>query len=172
MPDIENNLKKYEQVISIWKRWDESYWTSVYVFILVLGLMFAGFSQIYDKSKIIALIFCITGVLISLIWMLILHKKLAHIYIAESEGRIFEMMLFSNTKFNGCFALNKKYSENQLPEISNIFKWRKILTEFSSGFLVSFVLPLIFIAIWSVIFLITLVLWIICDLLPCISSIC
>ena len=136
-------------------------------------MLFAGYAQIYDKTKLLALILSLAGILISSIWLFILHKKLTHLYLAEKEGRKLEKLIFNNVSNQelslGCFQAIRSPDNNFL---SDRFKSRSFLTKISSGFLVAFVLPFIFIAIWSVMFLITITLWIICDILPYVSSIC
>ncbi|UCF12785.1 MAG: hypothetical protein JSW06_00630 [Thermoplasmatales archaeon] len=143
-----NNLRRYEILVNIWKRWDESYWTSFYIFILIIGLLFAGFAHIYDKTKLLALILCLAGILISSIWLFILHKKLTHIYLAEKEGRKLEKIIFDNESNQGlplgCFQAIMNPDKNFLSER---FKSRFFLTKIPSGILVAFVIPFIFIAI-------------------------
>ena len=68
-------LANYEIIISIWRRMDESYWTSVNIFILIIGLLLAGYSQIIDIAKQLLYVYCIAAILISLIWLFVLHKK-------------------------------------------------------------------------------------------------
>lgn len=165
----DEDIKKYDSIISIWKRWDESYWTSFYVYIIVIGLFLAGFSQTIGRINIVALFICILGFLMSIYWLFILHKKYAHIIIAETEGKKIERSVFSNSNVNGCFTSAEKFKKGELPEISKIFGCRRFLTESSSGFVVSFIVPMTFLCIWFVLGYVSFVFSIIdlCDSIRC-----
>ena len=152
-----NTLQKYDILVSIWKRWDESYWTSFYVFVLVTGLLFAGYAQIYDREIIIACIISIAGIIISIIWIFILNRKLTHIYLAEKEGRKLEELIFVNKDINqklslGCFRATKNPDRKFL---SDMFKSRQILTNVSSGLLVSLAIPIVIVLTWFAVFVVT-----------------
>lgn len=147
--DKDGKLRSYECIVSIWSRMDESYWTSVNVFILIVGLLLAGYSQIIGKSKPLSYVYCTAGILICLIWLFILHKKIAFIYIAEDIGRNLERAIYSDLQPGGFFTRSKKIFLNAGEDWFNeFFKRRKIFTKVSAAFLTSFILPAVIIAVW------------------------
>ena len=169
--DRNEELKKYESIVSIWRRWDESYWTSFYVFIIVIGLLLAGYSQtVYNKFIGFPLVYCIVGIIITIIWLFILHRKLVHIYIAEYIGRNVEEKINSDSKL-GCFMASNEFkkrikdkepqTKNELKkleeELEGKFENRIKYTKRSSGYLVSYIFPLIIIAIWILFLIVTLI---------------
>jgi uncharacterized LabA/DUF88 family protein len=167
-------LKNYEIIISIWRRMDESYWTSVNIFILIIGLLLAGYSQIIDIANIakpLLYVYCIAAILISLIWLFVLHKKKAFVYLAEEVGRELEETMYSDlakverdlekTKDSdlhkvGFFTRSKEIFKNGDEKMLNEFlKRRKIFTKVRSAFLMCFILPTVMIVIWICILIVT-----------------
>jgi len=154
--DNDGKLTSYESVISIWKRMDESYWTSVNVFILIVGLLLAGYSQIIDKPKQLLYVYCIAGISICLIWLFVSHRKMAFTYIAEDVGRDLERTIYSDLQDGGFFTRSKKIFKNDDDEwLNEFFKRRKIFTKIGSAFLMSFILPTVMIVIWIGILIVT-----------------
>ncbi len=165
----EKEIRQYNSIISIWERWDKGYWDSFHFYIIVISLLFAGYSQIINKINIAAVIVCFTGFIISIFWFFILHRKYAHILIAENEGRKLETKIF--TDCNGCFTSNKNFKKGTYNEIDEALGCRKFLTKISSGLIVSFFVPLTFTIIWLTLMIITTVHWIIKDVCPFIISV-
>ena len=151
-----SKLTKYEIIISIWRRMDESYWTSVNIFILMIGLLLAGYSQIIDIAKPLLYVYCIAAILISLFLLFVLHKKKAFTYIAEEIGRELEGTTYSDLDEGGFFTRSKKIFKNDDEKwLNEFFKKGKIFTKFGSAFLVSFILPTGMIVLWIVILIVT-----------------
>ena len=147
--DKGGKLTSYESVISIWRRMDESYWTSVNVFILIVGLLLAGYSQIIGKPKQLLYVYCVAGILICLIWLFVSHRKMAFTYIAEDVGRDLERIIYSDLQDGGFFTRSEKTFENGDGEwLNKFFNRRKIFTNVGSAFLMSFILPTVMIVIW------------------------
>lgn len=167
--DREQELKKYENIISVWKRLDESYWSSVHMYIIIMGLLLAGFSQMIDKSTLLLFIYCCAGIIISLIWILILHKKMSNTYIAEEVARDLEEETFVGLEYRGVFTRTKYtyYHHDNSKEEKKWSKWRKEflighfgkrqgLTNISSAKLVSYYFPLFMWILWIVIFVVVI----------------
>jgi hypothetical protein len=166
-------IKKYESIISIWTRWDESYWASFNYFLVINGLFFIAFYTIFSKTFgsdnsnsnndiFLPLIICIGGLASCIIWLFILNKKLTFIYLAEFIGRKHEEWIYLDSetqgenekKIKGCFYGNNKFmNENEketYKDIHQSIKWyQKGFTKKGSGMLTAFALPLLFSIIWA-----------------------
>ena len=170
--DKDRKLTNYESIISIWKRMDESYWTSVNVFILIVGLLLAGYSQIIEKPKPLLYVYCIAGILICLIWLFVSHKKMAFTYIAEDIGRQLEEIIYSDLKklpsgknfAGGFFTMSKnifdkdadkEIKDNSRQWLNDFFNCRKVFTKVGSAKLMSFYLPIVMIVVWIGILVVT-----------------
>jgi len=101
-------IQKYDVVISIWKRMDESYWTSFNMFLIIEGLLLAGYSQVIDIknfSKVFgySIIYSVAGIVITMLWWYVFNKKMAFTYLAEDCARELEEKIFNN----GCGYFQK-----------------------------------------------------------------
>ncbi len=152
-------LANYEIIISIWRRMDESYWTSVNIFILIIGLLLAGYSQIIDIKTIakpLLYVYCIAAILISLIWLFVLHRKKAFTYIVEEIGRELERTTYSDLAKGGFFMMSEEiFRKGDEKLLNKFFKKRKIFTKVGSAVLVTFILPTGMIVIWIGILIVT-----------------
>jgi hypothetical protein len=91
-----------------------------------------------------------------IIWLFILHKKMAFTYIAEEIGRDLEGATYSDLDEGGFFTKSKKiFKNNDEKWLNEFFKKRKIFTKGGSAFLVSFILPTGMIVIWIGILIVT-----------------
>ena len=145
---LKNRIEQYTSIISIWERWDESYWSSFNMFVLIITLLVAGFSQLVNNKPIAAVV-CLVGISMSISWLFILNRKFFIILIAESIGRTLE----TEIKLQGCFLLSD-YEKNKIKEnTSNIIfnKWQKSFAKKSSGLIASLIIPIIIIEFWSII---------------------
>ena len=171
--DRNEELKKYESINSIWRRYDESYWFSFHMFIIIMGLLLVGYSQVINTSIFsifLSIIYCGAGMSISLIWLFVLHKKMAFTYIAEEVGRDLEDTIFPDF-YKGIFTRakytfhpfekdekeEKKWKEKREKFLNSHFDKRVIFTQKSSSKLTAFYIPLILIAIWIIILIGTLI---------------
>lgn len=152
-------LKKYEHIVTIWNRWDESYWTSFNYFLVINGLFFVALYTVLSKTFgsdynfVLSVIFCIGGLASCLIWLFILNKKLTFIYLAEQLGRkIEEEKLYpSNSKIKGCFYGGHAYKTDKetYKDVYESITWfQKGFIKISSGLLTAFVLPFLFSVLW------------------------
>jgi hypothetical protein len=145
----EYRLNKYNAVISIWTRWDESYWTSFNIFVLVISLFVAGYAQIFGLHKILACITCSAGIIVSILWLYILNKKYINILWAEEVGKELEKKIFSYFTNRGCFTKGEDFNDfiknNQF-----ISPLQKKFTTQHSGYIASLIFPLTIIEFWSI----------------------
>jgi len=159
-------LKKYEQAINIWKRWDESYWNSFNIFILTISILFAAYSQVYNQ-RIISLIITFSGIIISLIWFAILNRKYIHIVAGQLVAKNLEQGIYGNFIYSGCFSEIDKINDSDFIVSKYIHnndgkkKWQlkasKISSKiFSSGFLSAFVFPILIALTWGALFIYSL----------------
>lgn len=132
-----------DDIILIWKRWDESYWISFNVFVIMTGLLLAGYSQVV-KMKIIELAvpYCVGGFFISLIWLIILCRKYALIIAAESE---------KEDLFDKRIRTCKNLDNNKKLDKLIIRRFKKS----SSGFYASVLFPILIMILWFVMLIIT-----------------
>ena len=136
-------IQKYEATLSIWTRWDESYWTSFNIFILIIGVLFAALSQVYTKLPIVLLI-CISGLVVTINWIFVLQRKLVHIYVAQEIGKNLETQIFQGMKLGGSFTEIYKFKKTPKDSIlkEHYKKWYKRcqmkFAEKSSGFFSAF----------------------------------
>ncbi|HEC95092.1 MAG TPA: hypothetical protein ENI45_03905 [Thermoplasmatales archaeon] len=164
----DRKLLEYESVISIWKRMDESYWTSVHVFVIIMGLLFAGYSKIIQmdgaEKEIISFIYCVAAIIMCVIWLFVLQRKLAHIYLAQEVAIEFEngnkgyftkrneMLNRKSKEFNE--KLSKKFLDDYFDEYCGI---RRCLVKIPSGTLMAFWFPISMAITWLFILMKTLI---------------
>ena len=156
--EMDRKLTNYESIISIWRRTDESYWTSVNMFILIEGLLLAGYSQIIGRPKQLLCVYCIAGILIGLIWLFVLNRKMAFSYIAEEVGRDLEKTTYSDLKKGGFFMRSKKifFKKNMDKQwLKEYYNGREIFARYGSSWLMSIFLPIVMVVIWFVISIVT-----------------
>ena len=162
MSEPENNLNKYGYVISIWKRWDESYWTSFHMFLIVEGLLLAGYSQVIDirditKISNYSIIYSLAGIAITILWLFVLHKKMAFTYLAEDVARELENSVFTDLQKGGPFQ-RSEYTFHGMGDNKKIdidwlqghFGGRWIYTIFPSSTLIAFCIPFLIFEIWVI----------------------
>jgi hypothetical protein len=165
---LNDDLKRYEILVTIWKRWDESYWTSFNIFVVVTGLLLAGFTQLGKNDDILKQIFCFAGITISILWLLTLNRKFVHLTCCEEEGRKLEKEIYKNTdKKFGVYTSIKKFAHPESEEdnkykkeIQNILGFKKYLTGFSTGALMACVFPIVILIVWIILsMLVSLIYW-------------
>lgn len=127
------------------------------MFLIVIGLLFAAYVQAYQIIRELAVIFCIAGASIGVIWLFTLGRKYAHIIIAENEGRELEKKIYKNKGCRGCFTGNRDFAKGNYPEIDEILGWRKIFSMVSTGDMITFGFPISIIIIWIILLIITYV---------------
>lgn len=156
-------LKKYEYIVSIWQRWDESYWTSFNYFLVINGLFFVAFYTVFNKlfndntDVFVSSIFCIFGFFSCIIWLYILNKKLTFIYLAECVGRKHEEKIYPDLEIKGCFYGNSNYlkekEKNNYKDVHETIKWyQKGFIKLGSGKLTACAIPILFCILWGVLF--------------------
>ena len=155
MTKWEKDFKRYNKIITIWEHWDKGYWTSFHIFIIINGLLFAGFTQVIQRTIVIAFIFCVAGVIINFIWMFILNGKLAHMYKAQELGKELESNIFIDSK--GCFTEIEKFKNNPYL-LKNHLKGSQVLfASQSTGYYSAYLFPIIVIIIWFSLLVVTFV---------------
>lgn len=145
----EGKLTRYGSIISIWRRLDETYGTSVNLFLFTTGLFLVGYSQLIEMNKGFLYRYCAAGILICLIWLFVLHRIVAQIYVVEDVGLDLEKEIFSDLNEGGFFTRSRKLVINGDREwIDKTFKRRKIFTKVTSAFIMSYILPILLLVIW------------------------
>ena len=110
--------------------WDSSYWYAFYVFLVLQGALIVAFTQVYTTTSLngrltTLLIISIGGIVLSLIWLLVMNRKMTYTRGAEDQL--------------------KKY----LPEIwIDAKKKQKKLAKIPSSIMVHTILPALFILFW------------------------
>ena len=91
-------FKKYELIIKLYNSATDKYWKIYSIFLVIMGLLFAGFSQVIEFGIEIVTMYCIIGIVISFIWMPVIRRNIVHAEICEDLGRNIEKNLRCITK--------------------------------------------------------------------------
>jgi len=137
--NVEYSEQDKDRFVKLFIHWDTNYWYSVYIFLLIMGMLVVAYTQILINSediinepKYLDLIsFC--GLGISIVWLFVLNRKFT-----VMKG-VLEVME-SNVK---------KDIDNKINERA---KNPKYLSFFKSHWLVNYLLPVIFICFWIIMF--------------------
>lgn len=136
MVDTQNNgvLSNYT---NLFIHWDSSFWNAFYVFLVIQGALLVAFTETFKnygkfEYNLILYSICFIGIIISILWLFVMNRKMTYTYGTEKEI--------------------KKLIE---PVYESIYRLQTtFLTKRSSAEIVKNGIPLIFIFLWFVFFII------------------
>lgn len=97
----EESRQLYEQLVTIWMHMDDTLWSSLNIFLLTQGILFAGIAVLFDKEKMIEnlpqIIAC-AGVVISFMWLFVSGRRRQALILIEHQCRHLEAEMLDGRK--------------------------------------------------------------------------
>ncbi|MBN1110189.1 MAG: hypothetical protein JXA45_05460 [Methanomassiliicoccales archaeon] len=89
----------YARIIEIWTHMDETLWSSLNMFLLTQGILFAGLMVIFDsemRTSSIPTLICVAGIIMTMMWIFVSGRRKHSLFLIEHQARHLEKEIFAN----------------------------------------------------------------------------